>query len=429
MNKEDSGGHYAPRTRLVDKIFAGDKALWVVIILLLIYSIFVVYSTTSYNPQFNASQELTRQILYICIGLAGLFVAQSIPVQFYRRIIRPLYWFALILTAVMIITHRGAGAARSLNIFGIESQPFEMLKIMVVLMLADRLARLQKRIDTIDLIPSLDIRAWIRDAKTQRTTFTTYTIPVLGPVILACCLTLRTSNSTTFIIAASCFIMLFLGRAKKSDLTKLIVLGVVVGGAALLAFGGRKDTMGGRFANYNPNLITKSAVEGSDGLEYYKQTREADQAMYAKMSVASGRVLGKGPGRSTNRYLQEADKDMAYAFLIEEYGFVFGGVIILMAFLILFYRTIVIFNKCGTAFPALTVLGLGMMILLQAMMHMLVSVSLIPITGQQLPIVSKGGSSLVFILTSLGLILGISAQTERNTLEKPKDETMLENNK
>ncbi|MBR3853796.1 MAG: FtsW/RodA/SpoVE family cell cycle protein, partial [Tidjanibacter sp.] len=163
----------------------------------------------------------------------------------------------------------------------------------------------------------------------------------------------------------------------------------------------------------------KSVQVESDGKEYYvRPDHELDQTMYAKMSIASGGLTGKGPGQSTNRYLQEADKDMAYAFLIEEYGLLFGGAIILLAFLIMFYRGMEIFRKCGTAFPGLAVLGLITAIVLQAFLHMMVSVSLLPVTGQQLPIVSKGGSSLVFTLASLGLVMGISARANNGTLDK-----------
>ena len=132
------------------------------------------------------------------------------------------------------------------------------------------------------------------------------------------------------------------------------------------------------------------------------------------MSIASGGFFGKGPGMSTHRSnLEEAERDFAYAFIIEEYGAV-GGLVVLLLYLWLFFRTIQIFKKCGTAFPSLLVLGLGLMIVLQAMIHMLVSVSLFPVTGQQLPLISKGGSSLVFTL-------GIGDDTRRQPTDFGKD--------
>lgn len=428
-NKIGSGGHYAPRKSIWERIFRGDKVMWVVIILLLIYSVFVVYSTTAYDLRLDANQELTKQLLFICIGMAGFFLMQSLHWRNYRKWIKVIYWLAIMLTICMLIFYKGDNAARSLNIGGFEFQPFELLKISVLLLLADQLAKRQKHIDKIDIVPPFRKDIWFGDRIELWTMLHKDTIPVLGPIVLACCVTLLTSNSTTFIIAISSLAMLFIGRVKMADIKRIVLLGLAIGIPALLIFGARVDTLGGRFEGYSPNMITKSAALESDGNEYYLQPEhETDQTMYAKMSIASGGVTGKGPGQSTNRFLQEADKDMAYAFLIEEYGLIFGALLILLAYLIMFYRTMEIFRKCGTAFPGLAVLGIGTAIVLQAFLHMLVSVSLLPITGQQLPIVSKGGSSLVFTLAALGLIMGISAQADEGTLDVPKGEKKVTGN-
>lgn len=443
------GAYYAPKRTWADHIFAGDKAMWVVIVVLLIYSLFVVYSTTAYDVTLNANQELTKQLMFIGLGMVGFFFIQALNWRFYRPLIKFLYWASIILTVLMIVIHDGDNAARSLPIGSFDFQPFEMLKISVILLLADRLARRQKNLDKIDIVPSLSPKQWKQDPQKQKMTLLDHTIPVLGPIVLACCITIIISNSTTFIIAISCLLMLFIGRVKSSDLRKIILLGVVVGGLALVGIKlinsatksnkqkaqteqveqskggasniGRLATLFGRFEGYSPNVIRKSTKTEPDGKEYYdKPEHELDQTMYAKMSIASGGLTGKGPGQSTNRYLQEADKDMAYAFLIEEYGLFFGGVVILLAFLIMFYRGIEIFKKCGTAFPGLAVLGVVTAIVLQAFLHMLVSVSLLPVTGQQLPIVSRGGSSLIFTLASLGLVMGISARANDGTLDKKR---------
>lgn len=413
------GAHYGPKRSWTESVFAGDKALWVVIIILLIYSLFVVYSTTAYDPALNANQELTKQLLFIGIGMTGFFLMQSLHPRTYRPLIKLLYWASIALTVIMIVMYSGSNAARSLEIAGFDFQPFELLKVSVILLLADRLARRQKNIDKIDLLPSLRIRDWKENPQKQKLTILEHTLPVLGPVALACCITIIISNSTTFIIAISCLLMLFIGRIRGEDIRRLFIIAIVVGIPAILILGGRLDTAGGRIAGYSPNLLRKSVQVESDGKEYYvRPDHELDQTMYAKMSIASGGLTGKGPGQSTNRYLQEADKDMAYAFLIEEYGLLFGGAIILLAFLIMFYRGMEIFRKCGTAFPGLAVLGLVTAIVLQAFLHMMVSVSLLPVTGQQLPIISKGGSSLVFTLASLGLVMGISARANNGTLDK-----------
>lgn len=403
----------------MDKIFAGDKAMWVVIVVLLIYSLFVVYSTTAYENK-DANQELAWQLVLIGISMVGFFTLRMFHWRNYRPLIKYFYWLSLALTLLMLFKHDGSGAARSLDLGGFDFQPFEMLKFTVVLMVADQLAKRQKQIDKIDIVPPLRRDVWFGNFPKLWAHLREHTIPILGPVALACCVTIVTSNSTTVLIALSSLLTMIIGRVRWVDLGRTFVLASIVASVALVFLAGRLDTGQSRLAGYSPNMFTKYAKVESDNKEYYKRpAHELEQTTYAKMSIATGGVMGKGPGQSTNRLLQEADKDFVFAFLIEEYGLV-GGVIIVLAFLIMFYRTMEIFCKCGTAFPGLVVLGLGTTIVLQAFIHICVSVSLLPITGQQLPIVSRGGSSLLFTMAALGLIMGISARADDGTLDKPR---------
>lgn len=415
------------------RIFAGDKVMWVVLVVLLVYSLFVVYSTTAYEGALSANQELIKQVLFICIGMTGFYMAQSLSIKAYRMLTVPLYIIALALTLVMIVAHGGSGAERSLEIAGIQFQPFELLKFAVVMNLARQLSSRQKKMDNLSIIPSFRLSDWRERRQREIDTLMDHTIPILGPIALACVLTVKFSNSTTLIIATSCLAMMFLSRVRAADLGKIIILGILVGGLALAVYGregSRSGTAVSRVSSWTPNVLTKSAETARDGKEYYKRhthpdgtDKEHDQTLYAKTSIASGKLLGKGPGQSTNRYLAEADKDMAFAFMIEEYGLLFGGLVMLFAFLVMFYRSMVIFLKCGTAFPGLLVLGIGTVIVLQAFLHMLVSVSLFPLTGQQLPIVSKGGTSLVITLTALGVLMGVSAKAEEEEEQKAAKHT------
>lgn len=409
---------------MTSRIFAGDKVMWVVLVVLLVYSLFLVYSNMAYDTSRSASQELIRQILFICIGMTGFYIAQAMSLRFYKRMVVPFLLLSLGLTLYMILSHSGGGAARSLNFLGLEFQPFEFLKFAIVMNLARQLSTRQKQMESLRIMPSFRISDWREDKEMQVEILRSQTLPILGPIALCCLITVMFSNSTTLIIAASSLAMMFLSRVHRSDIGKIVILGLLVGGLALVAYGSqgsRSGTAVSRVSAWSPNVMTKSVGVGSDGKEYYKRQthsdgspKEHDQTLYAKMSIATGGLVGKGPGQSTNRYLAEADKDMAYAFLIEEYGLLFGGLVMLFAFLVMFYRSMVIFLKCGTAFPGLLVLGIGTVIVLQAFMHMLVCVSLFPLTGQQLPIVSKGGTSLVLTLTMLGMLMGVSAKVEEN---------------
>ncbi len=426
MNRGDDIAN-RPKTKLIDIIFGGDKALWVVVIALLILSVFVSYSSMAYKEKISSTAQLINQLKLIGFSFIGFFAVQFLRYQWYRKLTKPAFCIALVLTVVMLIwgnTVPGTNVRRSLTLAGVTFQPFEILKITVVLMLADALAKRHKIMDKQNMIPSLRPSDWRLERDSNMNILMHHTIPLFLPVLLACMVTIKTSNSTTALIALSCAIMLFIGRMKMNDLGKLAILMVVAIGILLLAMGTRKDTGQSRIKSFDSNMFV--AHEDPKRPAYYYNPDEREQSTHAKMAIASGKIIGRGPGMSTHRsILEEAESDMAYSFIIEEYGFV-GGLIVLLLYLTLFYRAIEIFKRCGTAFPSLMVLGLAMMITFQAIIHILVSVSLIPITGQQLPLVSNGGSSLIFTMLSIGMILGVSRQVEEKTIDTTKDETMFE---
>ncbi len=425
MNKREE---YTPQGGGASRVFAGDKVMWVVIIILLVYSIFVVYSNTAYEAARGAGQELVQQFLFICLGMTGFFVARMIPLKTIQRLTLLFYLGSLALTVLMVVVHKDASAARGLSLGSFVFQPFEFLKFATILHLARQLSARQQQMENISLLPSFNPKKWLDEGsrKEQLQIVRKHTLPILGPIAICCLLTIKFSNSTTLIIGSSCLAMMFLARVRGRDLWKICLLGALAAVAAVTLYGAqgsRSGTAVSRISSWTPDVITKSVVVEEDGEEYYKRHEgEHDQTLYSKLSIASGGLIGKGPGQSANRSLSEADKDMAFAFLVEEYGLLFGGLVILFAFLVMFYRSMVIFRKCGTAFPGLMVLGIGTVIVLQAFLHMMVSVSLFPLTGQQLPIVSKGGTSLILVLTMLGLLMNVSARAEEEA-EQQKIET------
>lgn len=427
--------------RWIDALFGGDKVLWVIIIVLLIFSMLLTFSATVYKPGGTPTAKLIGQSVYIFLGIGALLVVHLIKYQFYGRTANAIFIVGLILTIfAMLFGPEGAGARRDLDIplVHVRFQPFEILKIGLIMVLAKQLARRQKSIENTPILPSLNPLSWKDHAQENIDILIHETVPIFGPILVTCGVTFfAVGNSTTLIIAATCFIMLFIGRTRMADLGKLASI-ALVGALILFAAGlGRSGTGKSRISTFKPDMLTVHSKMTSDSIDIYSYPDvitedgeavpgETSQSVNAKMSIASGGFFGKGPGMSTHRSnLEEAEKDFAYAFIIEEYG-ALGGLAILLLYLWLFFRTILTFRRCGTAFPSLLVLGLGLMIILQAMIHMLVSVSLFPITGQQLPLISKGGSSLVFTLMALGMILGVSRQTVEKTLDNPKGESLIE---
>ena len=144
------------------------------------------------------------------------------------------------------------------------------------------------------------------------------------------------------------------------------------------------------------------------------------------IAIHNGGLLGEGAGQSAMRVeMIHPESDYAYAFFVEEYGIILAG-ILLMLYLWIFFRAREIFVRCGTAFPGLLVLGLALMITCQALLHVMVTVNLMPETGQTLPLISRGGSSVLFTVIALGMILSVSRQNDEQSHDRPKSETLYE---
>lgn len=431
--KGGDNGAGAKKQRRKIVLIAGDKPLMVIIASLLIISVFVMLSSTLYKAGGTPGDKLSKHMVYMGIGLAVFMVIHAIRYQAYRNYTKSIFLIGFTLTLISVVFGVAEDNARRdlvIPYAGISFQPFELLKIGLIMLLANQLASRQAFIDKIRILPSFRPSQWGRYPERNKQILMDHTLPIFLPIVLSCMITyFSVGNSTTLIILCTCMLMLFIGRVNTRDIGKLVGLGVVAA-VILFAIGaGRADTGKSRLSKYSPDIFTEHVKTNASGIEVYDNPEEAEQSINAKMSIASGGPVGKGPGMSTHRSnLQAVERDFVYAFIIEEYGLL-GGMIVLALYLWLFSRGIIIFKRCGTAFPSLLVLGLSMMILFQALFHMAVSVSLLPVTGQQLPLISKGGTSMLFTLLALGMILGVSRQTMQNTLDTAKSESLFESSK
>ncbi len=422
-------------------VFAGDRVLWVIIATLMILSLLVVYSATNSKAYADAGGDTTHymlnQLKYIIMGLGIMFVVHRVNYQVYARFAPLAFVVALglqLMTFFMGVDLNGAKRALQVPLMGLTFQPSDFLKVTLVLVLARQLAQRQVIINKIKLLPELFTVKKTKNKKSIRFNLDpdknmgilrTTTIPLLLPVAVACAAIMPSNLSTAGIVFASCWIMLYIGRAKMSELVRLGVLVIVTGLVAIMLMSAfniaRGRTWMGRIKQFTGIEQVVATPAAGDAVD-----QDDAQAENAKIAIASGGLIGKGPGRSTQRArLSHSYSDFAYAFIVEEYGLL-GAMAVLMLYLWLFYRTIVIFRRCGTAFPSLLVLGLGLMIFLQAAINMLVSTGLFFVTGQNLPLISMGGSSVIFISLSLGMILGVSRQMEEKTIDAPKSESLLE---
>ena len=392
-------------------IFEGDRTLWIIYAVLIIVSILVVYSSTAkmaYDARshLTTTESLRQQIMYVLVmSLPLIFIAHKINYNFYRYITRIGYWSFIALTiATYFVGATTNGAARWLPIGPIQFQPSEGLKIFTILMLARCMESKQDVITKIKLLPtSFRLRS-----PEQQKIIRENTIPILGPIVISCLVIAPAHISSAAIVGMVSIIMLYIGRVPKWEIFKfgsLAVVGAVIAFSLLSLVGlGRGSTAGGRFSTW----ITEWTTEGKK--DYVHKLSDTERAMIA---IHNGGFIGEGAGHSTSRAVViHPESDYAYAFFASEYGFI-AAIVLMLLYLWITFRAIEICRRCPTAFLTFMTAGLGLLITCQAMLHIFVQVNFIPETGQTLPIISRGGSSLMFISIALGMIISVSRIPEK----------------
>jgi len=217
-------------------------------------------------------------------------------------------------------------------------------------------------------------------------------------------LILPANFSTAALLGLTCTVLLFIGRISLKHL--FMVFGIMVVAFGLFLLVAAKTPLGNRIGTWKHRIETFVDGNGKGGVGY--------QVEQGKIAIATGGILGKGPGNSTQRnYLPHPYSDFIYAIIIEEYGIV-GGFVVLFLYMILLFRAGVIVRKSKRTFPAFLAIGLTLLLVFQALINMAVAVHLFPVTGQPLPMVSMGGSSLIFTSLALGIILSVSRSLDEN---------------
>lgn len=380
-------------TRLA-KIFKGDRTLWVVLIFLSLVSLVIVYSATGKlayrEAEGNTGYYLIRQMAFLLTGFAiMLLLVNIVPVVFYFRISPILIGITILALILAIIQYKLTGnpdqeTSRSLDIGFLSFQPSELAKIALIMFASRILSKSQKTDDE------------LRKA-----------FYMVASVAGAVCFLIFLSNiSTAAIIFLSIMVLMLIARVPFKYFAMLSGAGILL--VLLLYF--TADYMPasfGRVHTFKERIV--DFTKGDDNAMI--GTTQAD---YAKLAVFEGGVFGKGPGNSeVSNYMEAGYNDFIYAIFIEEYGAV-GGVFLALLYLILLFRGVIIVRRCDRTFPAFLVAGLVVLMVFQAFINMAVSVGAAPVTGQPLPWVSMGGSSMLFTAVSFGIILAVSANNQKN---------------
>ncbi|HZK68172.1 MAG TPA: FtsW/RodA/SpoVE family cell cycle protein [Paludibacter sp.] len=379
---------------LFNKYLKGDPILWIVFFVMCIISAIEMYSASStlaYGAD-NYAGPMLRHVGFLFGGAIIAIVVHLIPVRY----IRMTAYLVLLLSALLLVwvLFRGVsenGASRWLVIMGIKFQPSEFAKLSVIIVAADMISR-------------------IRDAKKDEWKYFRNTLIMLA---IICTLILFDNFSTAFILFMVVVIMMFIGRVS------LLKLGVLVGGLLLtivLCFALVKTvpekSMPKMFdrAYTWVGRIDRFKTEKKDEKSKYTITDENRQVQHGRIAIARGGAVGVFPGNSIERdYLPQAYSDFIYAIIVEEMG-LFGGIFVILLYLVLLFRAGRIATKCATVFPALLVIGLSLMIVIQAFISMSVATSLGPVTGQPLPLISRGGTSILITCIYFGIIFGVNRQ-------------------
>lgn len=387
----------------------GDKVIWTIVFLLSLISMFLIYSASSSVAHMKGSTNfayLIKQVQYVLMGFAALYICYRIPLGWYRGLANFILLASIFLLAITPLVGGAVnGAHRWIQIGGFTFQPAEVAKIAIVLYLARALE-----------ICRLD-------------TFKEFLIRIIAPVGITCVLILIGSVSSALFVGLISVIMLIIAGVKWNYIFKA---GGIAAGAVLLivilhlagvTIFSRLDTALSRLSKF----FTKTEiVEEMTPEERQKEADKTYQADMAKVAISSVGVFGKGPGKSTQRYfLPHPDSDYIYTIVIEEYGLL-GGMGVLMLYLWFLFRCIILIKNCSKTFTALTVAGLGLLITVQAFLHILVNVGYLPVTGHTLPMLSRGGTSLIILSCAFGIILSVSRTIDVTSQKKLKEAAAAE---
>lgn len=379
----------------------GDKAIWALVSLLAVFSFMPVFSASSNlaymrHGSGNALTYLLKHAIHIFIGFIIIYQIHKIPYHYFRgisRIALPIVWILLVYTLVKGTVIDGANASRWINIpfIGISFQTSTLAAIVLYVYVARYLSK----------------------AREIQPTFQQSLIELWIPVFVTLMLIFPANFSTAALIFAMVVMLVFVGKYPIKYIG--IILGAGILGAMFFilvvkafpdAFPNRVDTWISRIENFT------SDKPGEDDYQIEK----------AKIAIATGGIYGLGPGKSIQKnFLPQSSSDFIFAIIVEEYG-IFGALVILGLYLLLLFRFIIAAHKSNSLFGKLVVIGLGFPIIFQALINMAVAVELLPVTGQTLPLVSSGGSSVWMTCIAIGIILSVTKKEEEIAIELEEKE-------
>ena len=414
----------------INNIFQGDKVIWMVFFFLCMISIIEVFSASS-NLTYKSNNYIKPIMMHSSTIIAGVVVAiltLNIPCRYFKLMTPFLLFFSVFTLLLVLVAGEDInGAQRVIALFGLTFQPSEIAKGSLVLATAQILSAKQTE-------NGADRSAfkWILFL----------TIPMAGLIMLE-------NLSTAVLLCSVIFLMMFIGRVPMIQLGKLlgVVLGIGIAFFAFIMIVGHDTRKEQEKLNATETIVKtkeeKSSIEKlfhradtwkgridkfmeDDKVEAKDYDLDKDgQVAHANIAIVSSNVIGRGPGNSVERdFLAQAFSDFIFAIIIEEMG-IFGAAFVVFLYVILLYRAARIASRCENNFPALLAMGLALLLVVQASFNMLVAVGIVPVTGQPLPLISKGGTSTIINCAYIGAILSISRSAKKVDKEKKQTTTQI----
>lgn len=400
----------------INRSIKGDKVVWIIVFLLSMFSLAAVYSASSYRAMHSDVNKIViflDQLVFVLAGWAALLVCYFIHPKYYRKFSFLVYGISIVLLLLLFVdplTARQNGAIRGLKLPGFTFQVFEVAKAAIIIYLARAMEIFEIK------------------------KFKDYLLKLLLPIALTCVLLLRGSFSSAVFTAMICLVILWINKINWRYLALTIAGGIAVLG---ICYGLYKLTENDEHPLFERFETAESRIDSflhpADEEVAIKMTEEEKQAAIdaerqsenAKIAIHEGGIIGKGPGKSTQRYtLSMAFSDFIYAFIIEEYGSIVG-IFVMFLYIWLFARCARLAAKCKTTFAGTTVFGLGLLTTFQALMHIYVNIRMIPITGHTLPLVSHGGTAFIIFSGIFGVILSVSKSIQEIDLSKVDPEPAI----
>ncbi|MDC0006925.1 FtsW/RodA/SpoVE family cell cycle protein [Winogradskyella sp.] len=378
----------------------GDRAIWAIATLLAIFSFLPVYSAAS-NLAVSSSNTFSffvKHFMHLALGFAIMYGVHRVPYKYFRglsMVMVPIVFVLLLITMLQGTTIDGANASRWIQI-PIVNMSFQTSTLAAVVLM-------------------VYVARYLSKIKDKIITFKETVLPLWGPVFLILALILPANFSTTAIVFTMIMMLAFVGGYPLKYLLVIIGSGLVTLTLFILVAKAFPEAMPNRIDTWISRVENFSSGEDT----------EADyQIEKAKIAIASGGIQGVGPGKSVQKnFLPQSSSDFIFAIIIEEYGLI-GGLFLLVLYSWLLFRIVIVSQKADTIFGKLLVLGVGLPIVFQALINMAVAVELFPVTGQTLPLISSGGTSIWMTCLAVGIILSVSAKRE----EIKDKETSLEEN-